>query len=248
MSARSDKMVDVGKVELLQAPELKMTPDAIFKDIAHYFGRTLGRRTVRTASPFLYQAVVYATRDRIMERWGKTRKAIERDHNRRVSYLSLEFLMGRLLRNALLNLDIEEQTADALQRIGIDLEDEIDEIEAIISKNIAKRGLIVAPILALIFGLLQGWPGAVAALVGVAIVILNFLLGGYLMSRAARVSMNMYHAAALFGFLIRLGLITVSMLSYPVLFNLAFFAKYWGGGSRPSVTSLTNSSLVISWG
>ncbi len=85
-------------------------------------------------------------------------------------------------------------------------------IEAIISKNIAKRGLIVAPILALVFGLLQGWPGAVAALVGVAVVVVNFLLGGYLMSRAARVSMNMYHAAALFGFLIRLGLITASML------------------------------------
>ena len=86
------------------------------------------------------------------------------------------------------------------------------QIEAIISRHIAKRGLIVAPILALIFGILQGWPGAVAALVGVAIVVANFLLGGYLMSRAARVSMNMYHAAALFGFLIRLGLITVSML------------------------------------
>jgi starch phosphorylase len=119
-------MVDVGKVELLQAPELLLTPDAIFKDITHYFGRTLGRRTVRTASPFLYQAVVYATRDRIMERWGRTRKAIERDHNRRVSYLSLEFLMGRLLRNALLNLDIEQETSEALQRIGIDLEDVVE--------------------------------------------------------------------------------------------------------------------------
>ena len=123
MSAKSNEMVDVGKVELLQAPDLPMTPDAIFSDITHYFGRMLGRRTVRTASPFLYQAVVYAARDRIMERWGKTRIAIERDHNRRVSYLSLEFLMGRLLRNALLNLDIEEQTAEALQRIGIELED-----------------------------------------------------------------------------------------------------------------------------
>jgi len=85
-------------------------------------------------------------------------------------------------------------------------------IEAIIGKNIAKRSLYVAPILALIFGILQGWPGAVAALVGVAIVVGNFLLGGYIMARAARVSMNMYHAAALFGFLIRLGLITLSML------------------------------------
>ncbi len=126
MSARSDKMVDVDKVELLQAPELPMTPDAIFQGITHYFGRMLGRRTVRTASPFLYQAVVYTARDRLMERWGKTRIAIERDHNRRVSYLSLEFLMGRLLRNALLNLDIEEETVEALQRIGLDLEDIYD--------------------------------------------------------------------------------------------------------------------------
>ena len=122
MSARSDKMVDVGEVELLQAPELPMTSDALLKDIIHYFSHSLGRRTIRTESPFLYQAVVYATRDRIMERWGDTRKAIERDHNRRVSYLSLEFLMGRLLRNALLNLDLENEAEEALQRLGLDLE------------------------------------------------------------------------------------------------------------------------------
>ena len=39
-------------------------------------------------------------------------------------------------------------------------------MEAIVSKSIAKRSLIVAPILALVFGILQGWQGAVAALVG----------------------------------------------------------------------------------
>jgi starch phosphorylase len=118
--------LDIGEVELLQAPELPMTSDAILSDLTHYFGRMLGRRTIRTASPFLYQAVVYATRDRLMERWGKTRMAIERDDNRRVSYLSLEFLMGRLLRNALLNLGIEKETAEALNRIGLDLEDVYD--------------------------------------------------------------------------------------------------------------------------
>ena len=123
MSARSDKTVGVGQVELLQAPELPMTSDAILKDFTHYFGRMLGRRTIRTESPFLYQAVVYAARDRLMERWGKTRMAIERDHSRRVSYLSLEFLMGRLLRNALLSLGIEDETTEALNRIGLALED-----------------------------------------------------------------------------------------------------------------------------
>jgi len=126
MSAHSDETVDVGDIELLQAPDLAMTADAIFEDLTHYFGRMLGRRTIRTKLPFLYQAVVYAARDRLMERWGRTRMAIEREDNRRVSYLSMEFLMGRLLRNALLNLDIEGETKEALQRIGLDLEDVYD--------------------------------------------------------------------------------------------------------------------------
>ena len=126
MSARSDKTVGIGEIELLQAPALPMTADAILKDFTHYFGRMLGRRTIRTKSPFLYQAVVFAARDRLMERWGRTRMAMERDDNRRVSYLSLEFLMGRLLRNALLSLGITDETAEALQRIGLDLEDVYD--------------------------------------------------------------------------------------------------------------------------
>jgi len=103
-----------------------MTADAILSDFTHYFGRMLGRRRIRTKSPFLYQAVVFAARDRLMERWGRTRMATEREDNRRVNYLSLEFLMGRLLRNALLNLGIEDATSEALQRIGLDLEDVYD--------------------------------------------------------------------------------------------------------------------------
>ena len=123
MSVRTDKSVGIGEIELLQTPDLPMTADAILEDFTHYFGRMLGRRTIRTQSPFLYQAVVFAARDRLMERWGRTRMAVERNDNRRVSYLSLEFLMGRLLHNALLNLGIETETAEALHRIGLDLED-----------------------------------------------------------------------------------------------------------------------------
>ncbi len=126
MSVRSDESVDVGEIELLQAPDLPMTADAILNDFTHYFGRMLGRRTIRTKSPFLYQAVVFAARDRLMERWAKTRMATEREDSRRVSYLSLEFLMGRLLRNSLLNLGIDDETGEALQRIGLDLEDVCD--------------------------------------------------------------------------------------------------------------------------
>ena len=50
-----------------------------------------------------------------------------------------------------------------------------------------------------------------AAAIGVAIVTANFLLAGAILSRAATVSLKVYHAAALLGFVVRLGLITASM-------------------------------------
>jgi starch phosphorylase len=121
MSAKPEN--STGDRELLQTSELPMTADAILHDFTHYFGRMLGRRTIQVDSPFLYQAVVYAARDRLMERWNKTRNLTEKHDTRRVAYLSLEFLMGRLLRNALLNLGIEDETTQALDRIGLDLED-----------------------------------------------------------------------------------------------------------------------------
>ena len=85
-------------------------------------------------------------------------------------------------------------------------------IEAIMGRNTAKRAVFVAPALMVGFGLFRGWEGAIAAAVGVAIVAGNFVLSGYIMSTAARISLSLYHAAALFGFIIRLGLITASML------------------------------------
>ncbi len=85
-------------------------------------------------------------------------------------------------------------------------------VEAIIGKNIAKRALYVAPPLILVFGIVGGWLGALSSALGVAIVIVNFVLGGYILATAARVSLGLYHAAALFGFFVRLGLITLTMV------------------------------------
>ena len=126
MPARSGRNKGVGDIALLKSPPLPMTADAILKDFTHYFGRMLGRRTIRTRSPYLYQALAFTTRDRLTERWINTRNAVERGDHRRVCYLSLEYLMGRLLRNALLNLGIDDTARDALNRLGLALEDIVD--------------------------------------------------------------------------------------------------------------------------
>jgi starch phosphorylase len=110
-------------MELMSLPPLGMDSEAILADTIHYHARMLGRRTIRRQEHFLYQALVHATRDRLMERWIETSNKLETNQGKRACYLSLEFLMGRLLRNALLNLDITEETSEALERLGIGLEE-----------------------------------------------------------------------------------------------------------------------------
>ena len=123
MPLHSDDGAGMGEIELLRSPELPMDADALLTDITHYFWRTLGRRTISPRQPFLYQAVALAVRDRLMERWNQNRIAMQVHDSRQMCYLSLEYLLGRLLRNALLNLGIEGEMADALGRLGLDLED-----------------------------------------------------------------------------------------------------------------------------
>jgi len=84
-------------------------------------------------------------------------------------------------------------------------------VEAVIARKMVLRVWWLGPLIVAVAWVLRGGSGAVAAMVGVAIVVVNFLVAGELLSRAARVSLKVYHAAALLGFFVRLGFITVSM-------------------------------------
>jgi hypothetical protein len=93
-------------------------------------------------------------------------------------------------------------------------------IEAIMARNIVLRVLVVGPVIIAAAWLLRGSLGAFSATIGVAVITLNFLLSGWLLSKAATVSMQAYHVAALFGFFVRLGFITISMLVTASLFEV----------------------------
>lgn len=75
--------------------------------------------------------------------------------------------------------------------------------------DIAKRGLLVAPAIIAIAAAVRGGAGAASAGIAVAIVILNLAMSGAMLSWAARTSLNMLMAAALGGFLLRMGLVVV---------------------------------------
>ena len=109
--------------KLTELPPLAMDKKAIDEDFLRYYNRTLGRDKQHCTSHYLYEALAYTVRDRLMERWKETRFAYEEKDARRVCYLSLEFLMGRALSNAMLNLDITDAVTRVLYDYGIELEE-----------------------------------------------------------------------------------------------------------------------------
>ncbi len=99
----------------------------IIEDFRRYFSRTLGRDGLNQAAYHVYTSFGMAWRDRLVERWKKTRAAYTESDCKRTYYLSLEFLMGRALNNAMLNLDIDSGTGEALKKMGLLMEEIADQ-------------------------------------------------------------------------------------------------------------------------
>lgn len=84
--------------------------------------KRLYRRTIDEASQQqLFQAVSYAVKDEIIDRWLLTQEQYKKDDPKTVYYMSMEFLMGRALGNNIINLTAYKEVAEALDEMGIDL-------------------------------------------------------------------------------------------------------------------------------
>ena len=84
--------------------------------------KTLYRRPIEEATPQqVFQAVSYAVKDDIIDRWIATHKEYEKKNVKTVYYLSMEFLMGRALGNNLINLTYYDAVKEALDELGFDL-------------------------------------------------------------------------------------------------------------------------------
>ena len=70
-----------------------------------------------------YYSLSLAVRDRIIDRWFSTQKRYYTENSKRVYYLSLEFLLGRMLENNVINLGIEEEVRVACKQLGVDYDD-----------------------------------------------------------------------------------------------------------------------------
>ncbi len=85
-------------------------------------------------------------------------------------------------------------------------------VEMEVSRDIVKRGLMVAPVLIAIAAAIWGTDGAWSSAFAIGLVLINFLLSAALISWGAKISLAMLMGATLFGYLFRLSLITVAVL------------------------------------
>src|SRR6187455_3166511 len=85
--------------------------------------------TPSNAGPYdWYIATVLAIRDRMVDRWLESEQRTERENGKRVYYLSIEFLIGRLLFDSLINLRMLGTARTALASLDVDL-DELRKLE-----------------------------------------------------------------------------------------------------------------------
>jgi hypothetical protein len=94
------------------------------------------------------------------------------------------------------------------------------DLELAMARHTVRRALFVGPPLIAIFWLVRGGDAAIASTIGVAIVVGYFLLSGAMLAVAARISLAAYHAAALLGFFLRLGLIAATMLAVAAVIDV----------------------------
>ncbi len=90
--------------------------------------RRLYRKDLDEASnQEVYQAVSLVVKDYVIDDWLKTQKAINEQDPKIVYYMSMEFLIGRLLGNNMINLKAYQPVKEALDELGFDLENIEDE-------------------------------------------------------------------------------------------------------------------------
>ena len=110
--------------------DLSLTPNALQADVLRHLRFTLGKDADHDSTYDWRMALSFAIRDRIVEPWfASTRRTWAGDH-KRVYYLSMEFLIGRLLEDATINLGLRDMAEEVMASFGQDfraiVEDEPD--------------------------------------------------------------------------------------------------------------------------
>ncbi|XWN33129.1 MAG: glycogen/starch/alpha-glucan phosphorylase [Devosia sp.] len=97
-----------------------LTPEAITKQIAHHLVFSIGKDPDAASLTDWRLALSHVIRDQVVVPWFRTTKRTYAERRKRVYYLSMEFLIGRILNDATINLGLEDNTRQAVANLGLD--------------------------------------------------------------------------------------------------------------------------------
>ena len=119
------------KADITKLPKLGLEKKHIVHDFKHYYSHRLGRDEHCRSPHYAYEALSLAISDRLVERWKNTYNTYRELDCKRAFYLSMEFLIGRSLSNAMLNLGVDDVVKQALYDMGLEAEELVDsEVDA----------------------------------------------------------------------------------------------------------------------
>ena len=103
----------------LKVEKLGTTAEAIRNGFLHHLKYTLAKDEYSATDHDRYFALALAVRDRLAERWLATSVTYHKNHVKRAYYLSMEYLMGRVMGNNVINLSLEEAVREAMRELGL---------------------------------------------------------------------------------------------------------------------------------
>lgn len=112
-----------------QDARLRTDSASIQNNVSAHILYSIGKSERAATARDRYEALALSVRDHLVARWMQTQSRYYETGAKRVYYLSLEFLMGRTLRNALVNLGLLDEYKGALDELGVSF-DELEELES----------------------------------------------------------------------------------------------------------------------
>ena len=114
------------KIYEIMSKTLKNDILSIQKSIVKHIEYTLAINRIDINTDSIYQGTALSVRDRLIEQWKETQLFIKKNNPRKIFYMSIEFLLGRLLQNSLVCLNLEKNYKEALFDLGMKIEEIYD--------------------------------------------------------------------------------------------------------------------------